>query len=104
MDPSRPSYTLLRIKRKATDQPLSSLGLSFPFPLLSPDVTDNKNNLVIETESNPGTPGLGPGQGREKRRQISGRPRGIFRLAETVDESWKGRGEEAEGLRVCFCS
>lgn len=36
----------------------------------------------------------------KKRRDITGRARGIFRLAETVPDTWEGRGEEGLSLRV----
>lgn len=35
-----------------------------------------------------------------KRRDISSRPRGVFRLAETVPPTWHGDGEEGEVLKV----
>lgn len=35
-----------------------------------------------------------------KKRLISSRNRGVFRLAETVPETWAGRGVEAETLKV----
>ena len=35
----------------------------------------------------------------KKRRDVSGRPRGIFRLAETVPPTWEGKGDEGEALK-----
>ncbi|TYJ58376.1 hypothetical protein B9479_000922 [Cryptococcus floricola] len=77
IDPSYPlspaphpsSYTVLRIKRKATDQALSS--------------------LVIQDESR-----------AKRRRDIAGRPRGVFRLADTVPGTWIGEGEEGKVLKT----
>ncbi|OCF35044.1 hypothetical protein I316_03084 [Kwoniella heveanensis BCC8398] len=66
------SYTVLRIKRKATDAPLSSLVIQD----LEPRLRNTK-----------------------RRRDVSGRPRGVFRLAETVPDTWKGRGQEGEVLK-----
>lgn len=41
-----------------------------------------------------------PGNARvKKRRDVSGRPRGIFRLAETVPPTWEGKGDEGEALK-----
>ncbi|WWC62918.1 uncharacterized protein I303_105516 [Kwoniella dejecticola CBS 10117] len=70
-EPSNPSYTVLRIKRKATEAPLSS--------------------LVINGERKIST---------KRRRDVSGRPRGVFRLAETVPDTWQGKGEEGEVLKT----
>ncbi|WWC71044.1 uncharacterized protein I206_104997 [Kwoniella pini CBS 10737] len=70
-EPSNPSYTVLRIKRKATEAPLSS--------------------LVIQGERRIST---------KRRRDVSGRPRGVFRLAETVPDTWEGKGEEGEVLKT----
>ena len=36
----------------------------------------------------------------KKRRDVSARARGIFRLAETVPETWQGEGAEAASLTV----
>ncbi|KAK8858849.1 hypothetical protein IAR55_003079 [Kwoniella newhampshirensis] len=66
------AYTVLRIKRKATEAPLSS--------------------LVIQDSE--------PRQRAKRRRDISGRPRGVFRLAETVPGTWVGKGEEGEVLKT----
>ncbi|WVQ96294.1 hypothetical protein IAU59_003398 [Kwoniella sp. CBS 9459] len=71
-DPSSGSYTVLRIKRKATDAPLSSLVIQESEPRL---------------------------RNTKRRRDVSGRPRGVFRLAETVPDTWKGRGQEGEVLK-----
>ncbi|WWD18740.1 hypothetical protein CI109_103194 [Kwoniella shandongensis] len=70
--PSTEAYTVLRIKRKATEAPLSSL-------------------VIQDTE---------PRQRAKRRRDISGRPRGVFRLAETVPGTWVGKGEEGEVLKT----
>ncbi|KAK6907744.1 hypothetical protein I203_101745 [Kwoniella mangroviensis CBS 8507] len=69
---SNPSYTVLRIKRKATEAPLSS--------------------LVIQD--------IEPRIRAKRRRDVSGRPRGVFRLAETVPDTWLGAGEEGEVLKT----
>ncbi|WRT68057.1 uncharacterized protein IL334_005032 [Kwoniella shivajii] len=65
------SYTVLRIKRKATEAPLSSLVIQDSEPRLR----------------------------AKRRRDVSGRPRGVFRLAETVPGTWQGKGEEGEVLK-----
>ncbi|WVW84998.1 hypothetical protein I302_107034 [Kwoniella bestiolae CBS 10118] len=70
--PSNPSYTVLRIKRKATEAPLSS--------------------LVIQD--------IEPRIRAKRRRDVSGRPRGVFRLAETVPDTWQGAGQEGEVLKT----
>ncbi|WWC88389.1 uncharacterized protein L201_003300 [Kwoniella dendrophila CBS 6074] len=70
--PSNPSYTVLRIKRKATEAPLSS--------------------LVIQD--------LEPRLRAKRRRDVSGKPRGVFRLAETVPDTWQGKGQEGEVLKT----
>ncbi|EIW67544.1 hypothetical protein M231_01237 [Tremella mesenterica] len=62
----QPNHTIIRIKRKATDPPLSS--------------------LVIQDTS-------------KRRRDVSGRPRGVFRLADTVPHTWRGEGEEQLELK-----
>ncbi|WVQ73471.1 hypothetical protein IAR50_003043 [Cryptococcus sp. DSM 104548] len=67
--PHPSSYTVLRIKRKATDPALSS--------------------LVIQDESR-----------AKRRRDIAGRPRGVFRLADTVPGTWIGEGEEGKVLKT----
>lgn len=36
----------------------------------------------------------------KKRRDLSGRPRGVFRLAETVPPTWEGKGDEGEALKT----
>lgn len=36
----------------------------------------------------------------KKRRDVSGRPKGVFRLAETVPHTWEGKGSEGEMLKV----
>lgn len=36
----------------------------------------------------------------KKRRDVSGRPRGVFRLADTVPDSWVGQGAEGEVLKA----
>ncbi|GFZ50603.1 hypothetical protein JCM24511_08361 [Saitozyma sp. JCM 24511] len=74
MDPPEagPSYTVLRIKRKATDSPLSS--------------------LIIQDK-------LEPRRGIKKR-LVSSRHRGVFRLAETVPGTWEGKGTEGEVLKA----
>lgn len=41
-----------------------------------------------------------PGNRVKKRRDVSGKPRGIFRLAETVPPTWEGKGDEAEALKT----
>ncbi|WWD05279.1 hypothetical protein V865_003352 [Kwoniella europaea PYCC6329] len=69
---SNPLYTVLRIKRKATEAPLSS--------------------LVIQD--------IEPRIRAKRRRDVSGRSRGVFRLAETVPDTWLGAGEEGEVLKT----
>ncbi|WVN86420.1 uncharacterized protein L203_101584 [Cryptococcus depauperatus CBS 7841] len=64
-----PSFTVLRIKRKATEPALSS--------------------LVIQDEAR-----------AKRRRDIAGRPKGVFRLADTVPGTWVGEGEEGEVLKT----
>ncbi|ORY22028.1 hypothetical protein BCR39DRAFT_591420 [Naematelia encephala] len=73
MEPSTstPIYTVLRIKRKATEAPLSS--------------------LVIQDD--PSTRGI------KKRRDVSGRARGVFRLAETVPDKWEGGPSQEAALK-----
>ncbi|RSH83455.1 uncharacterized protein EHS24_007140 [Apiotrichum porosum] len=68
---SQPQYTVLRIKRKATETPLSQL-------VISGDPTAERAH---------------------KRRDVSIRGRGVFRLAETVPQTWQGSGEEGEVLK-----
>ncbi|KAL7420541.1 hypothetical protein Q5752_004492 [Cryptotrichosporon argae] len=65
------AYTVLRIKRKATEPPLSSLVISDP----------------------------GPAE-RARKRHASVRQRGVFRLAETVPETWQGMREERSQLQT----
>ena len=38
----------------------------------------------------------------KRRRDVAGKPRGLFRLAETVPETWQGKGNEGEVLKVRF--
>ncbi|AFR98595.1 hypothetical protein C343_06573 [Cryptococcus neoformans C23] len=66
--PTPPSFTVLRIKRKATEPALSS--------------------LVIQDEVR-----------TKRRRDIAGKARGVFRLADTVPGNWVGQGEEGEVLK-----
>jgi hypothetical protein len=83
-------YTVLRIKRKATEAPLSSLGTANFAKRLETRLT----SLVIQD------PSAGPGGRATKRRDVSNRPRGIFRLAETVPPTWQGQGDEGEALKT----
>jgi len=86
---AKSQYTVLRIKRKATEAPLSSLGrLSCPLPRHVADIS------VIQD------PASDPSSRIKKRRDVSGRPRGVFRLAETVPPTWQGQGDEAEALKT----
>lgn len=94
-------YTVLRIKRKATDAPLSSLGVCWRRFLLPPAPTFPLSSLrsaqfaltpVISDERAP------------KRRDVRAvRGRGVFRLAETVPHTWRGEGAECEMLKVRWC-
>ena len=45
-------------------------------------------------------PASDPSSRIKKRRDVSGRPRGVFRLAETVPPTWQGQGDEAEALKT----
>jgi hypothetical protein len=45
-------------------------------------------------------PASDPNSRVKKRRDVSGRPRGVFRLAETVPPTWQGKGDEAEALKT----
>jgi hypothetical protein len=45
-------------------------------------------------------PATDPSSRIKKRRDVSGRPRGVFRLAETVPPTWQGKGDEAEALKT----
>jgi len=45
-------------------------------------------------------PASDPSSRVKKRRDVSGRPRGVFRLAETVPPTWQGKGDEAEALKT----
>lgn len=55
-----------------------------------PAVLANATRLVIQDPSNR----------IKKRRDVSGKPRGIFRLAETVPPTWEGKGDEGEALKT----
>ncbi|CAD6564524.1 MAG: hypothetical protein TREMPRED_005402 [Tremellales sp. Tagirdzhanova-0007] len=88
MDSPKASYTVLRIKRKATEPPLSSLGQGPSRPLPSSHGT----RLVVAPPNDPDSQA-------KKRRDVSGRARGVFRLAETVPDTWLGQGDEAAFLR-----
>jgi len=105
-----PSYTVLRIKRKATEHPLSSLGSLFLSPRPAPlsPLAAGLSSCDLEPfaelcPDHPLTPVIQDEPARaKKQRQINplGKSRGVFRLAETVPETWKGKGEEGEVLRV----
>jgi hypothetical protein len=86
---AKSQYTVLRIKRKATEAPLSSLG-----KLNCPRSCNIANTPVIQD------PASDPSSRIKKRRDVSGRPRGVFRLAETVPPTWHGQGDEAEALKT----
>ncbi|WOO78516.1 uncharacterized protein LOC62_02G002062 [Vanrija pseudolonga] len=74
--PSSSQYTVLRIKRKATEAAPASLAV-----IGGGDEADQS-------------------QTRRKRRDIGGgRSRGVFRLADTVPQTWQGHGEEGEVLK-----
>ncbi|KAK4685314.1 hypothetical protein P7C73_g4839, partial [Tremellales sp. Uapishka_1] len=65
------SVQVLRIKRKATEPPLSSLVIQDAF----------ESRI-------------------KKKRSIVGASRGVFRLAETVPDTWEGSGMEGEVLKT----
>ncbi|ORX37152.1 hypothetical protein BD324DRAFT_428915 [Kockovaella imperatae] len=65
------SYTVLRIKRKATEPPLSSLVIQ---------------SAIIDPR-------------RKRRKDELVKSRGIFRLADTVPDTWQGQGSEGDVLR-----
>lgn len=89
---------ILRIKRKATEQPLASLGNHCFNPhTLYWLITGIIHFAVIHESAE---------RAKKRSKQQSGNEdanrdgAGVFRLAQTVTRDWEGIGEEAEAFRV----
>jgi hypothetical protein len=88
---------ILRIKRKATEAPLASLGKHLPgynqcSSLTSCHVTqvihESAERAKKRSKQNPDSDNANRGGG------------GVFMLAQTVSRNWAGVGQEAEAFRV----
>ena len=80
---------ILRIKRKATEAPLASLGIQRSY-----------NISCIHADLKPSSPVIHESAERAKKRSKQNDGAGVFRLAQTVSRNWAGVGQEAEAFRV----